>query len=234
MARYLSDVVAFWLGGYDLTTDSTSVEMASLARDVESTTLGQAAEKFVSGIYGGEFSHDGILDGTAGQINTAGAALIGTNPVATLAVSNTAGKRAMSGQVLETSFKTPAPLGGLVMATVTGVTDGKVEQALVVQEKVTKTGNFDSASVDNAASSSGGGTGFLHIFAANGTADVVIEESSDDGGGDAFATVLTFAQFSAVGSQRVAITSSVERYIRVALTLGTATSVTYAVTFARL
>jgi len=234
MARYLSDVVAFWLGGYDLTTDSTNVEMSSLARDVECTTLGQSAEKFVSGVYGGEFSHDGILDGTAGQVNTAGAALIGSSPVATLAVSNTAGKRAMSGLVLETSFKTPTPLGGLVMATVAGVTDDKVESALVIQEKVTKTGNFDSASVDNAASSSAGGTGFLHVFATDGTADVVIEESSDDGAGDAFATVLTFTQFSALGSERIAITGSVERYIRVALTLGTATSVTYAVTFARL
>ena len=173
--------------------------------------------------------------GQRAQLNAAAAALISAIPVVTLAVSNVAGKRAFSGLVLETGFKTPLPLGGLILGRVEGMTDGKVEtSSLVIQEKVTKTANFNSASVNNAASSSNGGVGFLHVFAANGTANVVIQESSDDGLVDPFATKLTFAQFSGVSSQRVAVTGTVEQYLRAALTPGTATSVTYAITFARL
>lgn len=235
MAKYLSDVAQFWFGGYDLGADTTQAEMGNLCRALPTHGWGDSAEKNIAGILAGEFRHDGMLEDAANQFNAAAAALINTTPAVTLAVSNTAGKRAFSGLVYQSAFKTPMSLGGLILGRVDGTTDGKVESsALVIQEKVTKTSNFNSASVNNSASSSNGGVGFIHVFAADGTADVVIEESSDDGAGDAFATVLTFAQFSGISSERVAITGTVEQYLRVALTLGTATSVTYAVTFARL
>ena len=232
MAKVMSKEAAFWLGGYDLAEDTTNLEIASLCGDLESTTMPQAAQRFIAGNFSGEFSHDGLFDDRAGGINVAGAALIGTTPVVTVAVEDVAGKRAMSGLVLHTAYTTPATLGGLIVARITGVTDNKVEIALVLQEKVAKTGNFDSASVNNNGSSANGGVGFLHVFAANGTADVVIEESPDDGV-EPFATKLTFAQFSGISSERVSVSGTVEQYLRVALTLGTATSVTYAVTFAR-
>jgi len=307
MAKYLSTQVELWLGGYDITPDTTSVEMESMVRDVDSTTLPQTAERVIAGLRGGSFSHDGFLDsndaititsssvasptnilcatphglisgdtvtiaghsgstpsingvhtvtvvdtlnytipvnvtvgGTGGTstrgggTNSAGAALIGTIPVVTLAVQGAAGKRCMSGLMLETSFKTPAALGGLLMATVEGKTDDKVEIGVVLQPKVTVTTSTNGASLDNSASSANGIMGFLHIFAADGTATITIEESSDDGAGDAFATVLSFTQISGISSQRVAITGTVERYLRAVITLGTATSVTAAVTVARL
>lgn len=307
MAKTLSTLAVVWLGGYDLTPDTTSVEMESLVADVESTTLPQSAERVIAGLKGGSFVHEGILDDNAavtitsssvanpsnllcatphgllsgntstiaahsgsspsingvhtvtvvdtlnftipvnvtsggtggtstrgGGLHTAAAALIATIPAVTMAVQNSPGKRAMSALFLETAFKTPVALGGLIMVKVEGKTDQKVEVGVVLQPKVSVIATTNGASLNNAASSANGAVGFLHVFASNGTADVIIEESSNDGGGDPFATKLTFPQFSGIGSVRVAVTGTVEQYLRAVITFGSATRVTFAVTLARL
>ena len=307
MAKTLSSLAVVWMGGYDLTPDTTSAEMESRVADVESTTLPQSAERVIAGLRGGSFVHEGILDDNAavtitsssvanptnilcaaphgllsgdtttiashsgstpsingvhtvtvvdtlnftipvnvstggtggtstrgGGVHTAAAALIATIPAVTLAVQNAQGKRAMSAQFLETAFKTPVALGGLILVKVEGKTDQRVEVGVVLQPKATLISTTNGASLNNGAASANGAVGFLHVFAANGTADVIIEESDDNGGSDAFATKLTFPQFSGIGSRRVAVTGAVEQYLRVVITLGSATSVTFAVTLARL
>lgn len=92
----------------------------------------------------------------------------------------------------------------------------------------------ENASLDNGAAFAFGWQAYLQVFSiGSGSADVVIQTSSDNGSGDAFAT-LTDAEFTTVTGrtferiQSSSATAAVERYIRVATT-GTFTDLVFAV-----
>lgn len=103
--------------------------------------------------------------------------------------------------------------------------------------KRTDGGATNGASVDNGAASSFGLQAFLHVFAFTGTsATVKIQESSNDGAGDAFADVVggTFSTVTGVVDGRIATASglAVERYLRV-VTTGTFSNLVFAVVVVR-
>lgn len=94
-------------------------------------------------------------------------------------------------------------------------------------------GAGNGTGVDFAASTAFGLQAFLHVTAFVGTsATVTIQESSDNGVGDAFANVTggAFAAASAIGWQRIQTsrTLTVERYLRYAVT-GTFSVLVFAV-----
>lgn len=91
----------------------------------------------------------------------------------------------------------------------------------------------NGASVDNAVSSAFGLQAYLHVFAFTGTSVTVkLQESSDNGVGDAWADVVggAFTVTSAITSERIqtARNLSVERYLRV-VTTGVFTNAVFAV-----
>jgi hypothetical protein len=95
----------------------------------------------------------------------------------------------------------------------------------------------NGSSIDGGAASAFGLTAFLHVFAFTGTSVTVkIQESSDDGGSDAFADVTGggFTAATGITAQRIATASnlSVERYLRV-VTTGTFSNAAFAVTICR-
>lgn len=95
----------------------------------------------------------------------------------------------------------------------------------------------NGSSIDDSASSSFGLSAYLHVFAFTGTSVTVkIQESSDDGGSDAFADVTggAFTAATGVTSQRIETASdlSVERYLRV-VTTGTFSDAQFAVLICR-
>lgn len=101
----------------------------------------------------------------------------------------------------------------------------------------TDTGATNGSSIDNGASSAFGLVAFLHVFAFTGTSVTVkLQESSDDGVGDAFADVVGGAFTAATGitAQRIATAGNltVERYLRV-VTTGTFSNAQFAVTICR-
>lgn len=102
----------------------------------------------------------------------------------------------------------------------------------------TDTAATNGSSVDfGTGSTSFGLQAFLHVFAFTGTSVTVkIQESSDDGAGDAFADVTGGAFTAATGitSQRIATstTQTVERYLRV-VTSGTFSNAQFAVAIMR-
>ena len=106
---------------------------------------------------------------------------------------------------------------------------------------LTPTGKLTQGSAGNVASvdfGAGvltfGAQFYLHVFAFTGTsATVKIQQSSDNGGADAFADVVggTFVAATARGAQRIqtARNQTIERYLRVTTT-GTFTDLVFAVT----
>ena len=104
----------------------------------------------------------------------------------------------------------------------------------------TDTAATNGSSLDGAAATSVGLAAYLEVTAFTGTdVTVKIQESSDNGGGDAFADVTGggFTQVTAApASERIvtSLTQAVERYLRaVTVTTGGVTSVTFAVAATR-
>lgn len=102
--------------------------------------------------------------------------------------------------------------------------------------KRTDTTATNGSSHDNTAASANGLVGYLQVFSFSGTSvTVAVQESSDNGGGDAFAAVLTFTAATGVTSEvkrTASLTTAVERYLR-AVTTGTFTSAVFAVGVSR-
>ena len=86
------------------------------------------------------------------------------------------------------------------------------------------------------AATANGLVAHLHVFAFTGTSVTVkIQQSSDNGSGDAFADLITFTAATGVTSERkvtASLTTAVEQYLRV-VTTGTFSSAVFAVCASR-
>lgn len=95
--------------------------------------------------------------------------------------------------------------------------------------KTTISGAGNSPSLDNSAATCYGVAAVLHVTAFTGcTLCVALQESSDDGCADAYATIGSFTQVTAANaSERITVTSTgcIERYLRLNYS-GTFTSAT--------
>lgn len=93
----------------------------------------------------------------------------------------------------------------------------------------TDTEATNGASLDNGEATSDGLMAQLQVTALTGTNVIAtIEESSDNGGGDAFTSLLAMTSVTGVpGSERKTVAGAVERYLRVA-TSGTFSSASFA------
>jgi hypothetical protein len=101
----------------------------------------------------------------------------------------------------------------------------------VLQPLEAETTTFDGTSVDNGASSAFGGVGHIHVTAFSGTsATVKIQDSAND---SSWADLITFANVTGVGAERLLVAGQVDQYLRFAITADTFTSMTIACSFAR-
>lgn len=103
----------------------------------------------------------------------------------------------------------------------------------------TDTGATNGASQNNLGASTTGLSAYLHVTAFTGTdVTMTIQQSSDNGSGDAFAAVTggAFTQVTGVTSERIvtSLTQAVEQYLRVVTTTSAGvTSVTFSVIVCR-
>jgi hypothetical protein len=92
------------------------------------------------------------------------------------------------------------------------------------------TGAASFASVDQSASSSSGATGYIQAFSiASGTATIKIQESAND---SSWSDLIAFSNVTGRATERVTMSGSVARYIRVTVT-GSISSLVLAVLFRR-
>lgn len=148
--------------------------------------------------------------------------------------ANALGNRCYLLEVDQTSYKVSSPADNLIMSNAemqssSGIGFGFILQALAA---LTATGN--GTGLDNAAATTRGGAGHLHVTAASGTSptcDVKIQHSTD---GSTWVDLITFTQATGITYQRVEVTGTVNRHLRAIRTIGgTGPSFTVAVAFAR-
>ena len=226
----------FFIGGYDLSGDVGAINSAGSPRGaLEVTAINKAGKERVYGLTDGQlefatwFDDAALLEHIAlkglpttdrnvlwafgGSIGSVAAMLIAKQ----INYDWAAGQdRSLAGKISCQANGTPLEWGNLL-------TPGKVTHA----------GATNGASRDDSASSAYGIIGYIQCMAFTGTSvTVIIQESSDNGGVDAWATKLSFTAITALSAERKTATGTVERYVRVSSS-GTFTSAAIVVAYLR-
>ena len=226
-----------YVGGYDLSGDAGEVgNVGGGPAPLVTTGIDSSGIERIGGRRDGRLSWRSFFNDAAGQAHPVLSALPTADVICTYCRGTTLGNPAAALTAKQINYDpTRAQDGSLVIdvnaeATLYGVQWGNL---LTAGRRVDSSAT-NGSSVDFGAAGSNGLQAFLHVFAFTGTSvTVTIEESSDDGAGDAF-TGVTGGAFTAVTSapatERIATAAglTVERYLRVA-TSGTFSNADFAV-----
>ena len=224
-----------WAGGYHLSTYSRDVAPQSAADEIEVGGYTQD-KQYMTGRLDGSITIDGFFETTS---HTALKTVGNTAVPVSIALGNNAtpatGDPAFCLNSVETNYTSTPDLNGYVGLNVNFKTkSGKGLEigTLLLDDTVTADGN--GSSVDNGASSSNGGVGYLHITATSSgdTIAVTVQDSPDDA---AWSDLVTFTiDGSAVAGERVEVTGTVNQYVRAEYDVtGTDVSFPIAVSFVR-
>jgi hypothetical protein len=250
MARTLQQYSRIYVGGYDLSGYTRQLGDAKWSFESETEVALTEAVKGVQGGFGqAEISPPNItafLDTVAGGIHEIFNGAAGTMKIVTVAIGEMAipaagnliftgsfplnnynkvdGKHAVSvvlefskTQISGAELAYPVPWGVLLHAS-------GAETAV----------NGGTCSHDNTVATTAGGFGVLQVLAGNGTATFTIEHSATntDGAFDSTGAIITFAGTAAATpfaeiKKTATKTTTIERYTRWQVALGTATTVTF-------
>ena len=214
-----------------------TVETGITVDMLETTTLVDTAKAFIPGQSDASFSLGLILDtdttangewdrATTWKSATPVAVTYGPSGLAALDEVFLIG-------ALEASFSTSSTVSGTVDAAITAQPDGGADAGISLSDLEAVTVDGNGTARDLTAASTNGGVGHLHVTAFSGLTsnDITIEDSAD--GSTGWATILTFTQVTGLTSQRLAITGTVRRYLRVVDNVTGVGSCTRQVSFAR-
>ena len=239
MANYGQSSVGFVLvGGYNLltyTTDLSPIDTEALFE--QSDSLGDSWVEFLPvGMQKAYFTIKGWYDDAAASI--AGIVATGTSTERVVCIAhegNTIGKKFIGFQgSYSAKFRRILTRAGLHKVDVPQVVSGAQEDGVILQELEAKTGDWDtdSESVDNAASSANGGSGYLQVTAFSGFSGAVIKirHSADD---STYADLITFTTVTALGAERKTVSGTVDRHLLISGDVTGSGSITLMAGFAR-
>lgn len=218
-----------FVDGYNLSGDIGSVEDIGGGPDpLEVTPINKSAMERIGGLRGGRINFMAYFNPSANQAHDRLSNLPTTDVIASYFRGGVVGNQAASLVAKQIDYKGSRGDDGSFTF---GVDCQSNSYGLEWGEQLTAgVATFGAASAGTSLDY-GAGVGttnfglqaWLHCFAFTGTsATVTIQSSTDDGGGDAFASVTggAFTAMTAVGSQRIETgrTAAVERYLRVNVT----------------
>lgn len=214
---------------------------ASASVDVETaetTTFGNNDKTYIIGLADGTMSVSGMFDGDTGAVDETIEAALGAEApgYTTIAPEGlTLGKASYSCQARKTSYEISSPVGDVVATSLSIQADGGIDRGLLLAAASAVTSSGTGTAQDNGASSANGGVGYLHVTTntRNGSTTFKVQHSADN---ITFADLITFTAVSSstTGSEKIAVTGTVNQYVRASHAPGGSTgSVTYSMAFAR-
>lgn len=215
---------------------------ATVSQDVETaetTTFGDDAKTYITGLKDGTLSLSGMFDGSTGAIDDVLTSTLGAESpdVATVAPAGfaVAGGTTFSAEVRETSYEISSPVGDVVAANLEVQATGGIDRGVLLAGNISVSASAQTAGIDNGSSTSNGGVGYLHVTAntRDGASTFAVQDSADN---VTFVDLVTFTSVSAsaTSGQRVAVSGAVDQYVRAAVIPGGSSgSVTYTMAFAR-
>jgi hypothetical protein len=198
------------------------------------TGIDKSARETVTTVRDGMINFEPFFNDDAGQAHAALSPLPTTDSFYLTGI-NGQGRAAAALSGKQINYDHNRPADGSITLAVSATGNGLgLEWGRVLSEGVTtSTGAENLASYDGTASTAFGLQAYLAVYAFTGTScTITIQESSDDGGGDAFAAVTggAFTAVTGATTERIATATNltVERYLRLALT-GTYSNIQFVV-----
>ncbi|HEX6969860.1 MAG TPA: hypothetical protein VF174_13770 [Micromonosporaceae bacterium] len=201
------------------------------------TTVLDDGHRWVPGLLGGSMALRGLFDSAAGSVHETVSAAAGVDDgllVTVMPDAFTIGRPAFIAVTDLEGYSVDASVSEAVTVQIDAQPDDGVDWGVSLHAHGAETATGNSASVDNAESTSGGGVASLHVTAVSGTTPsltVKVQHSTDN---SVWVDLITFTAATAASSERKTVTGTVNRYTRETHTIsGTTPSFTYAVAFAR-
>jgi hypothetical protein len=228
---------AFYVAGYDLSSELQVWESGGGPATLDSTTVRKGGNARIGGLKSGSMSGTSLFDAT-GATHLSLSLLPTTDVLQTRCHRETLGAPCHSMWSKQIGYDpTRAANAELMFKVEDQSTESIVDHGLLMTAgKRVDTAATNGGAVDFGAAGTFGWQQYLHVFAFTGTdCTISLESSSDNGVGDAWAAVAGSA-FTAIttapGYQKIysGRTAAVERYLRVkTATTGGFTSITFAV-----
>jgi hypothetical protein len=231
---YKSRVLA---GDFNISTVTTDWSEVHTVDMLDTTVLTSGGVKtFIPGqdtstlSVSGLLDVDGAADGHLDQLNDWKAA--SAEPVTIAPRGLTVGSECVMANALEASFSTSAAISDRVLFALECQTDGATDFGVLLHDLEAETADGNETSVNNSASSAGGGVGHLHVTALSGltSMQVAIQDSADDA---VWADLIAFTASTAAEHQRLTVSGTVDQYVRAEWDATGTGSCTFAVAFAR-
>lgn len=231
----------FYVDGFDISGDVASLETISVARaTLDMTGIDKSAMERVHGLGTGEMSFSTRFNDATGQQHPVLKNPPATNSILTYFRGTAIGSPAASLQAKRVSYDFTRGDDGSLTFNVQALSNVysldwgyQLTAGKRTDGSATNGSSFDQASTSPGAF---GGQLWVHLFAFTGTSVTIkVQESSDNGAGDAFADVTgaTTGALTAVGAVRVQTgLINVERYVR-CVTTGTFSNAVFAVQWLR-
>ena len=225
--------VNVFVNEYDFSTYFNDVSASSMVETAEVSAFGSSAKEYIVGLTDGTVSLSGMFDGTATGTDVVFSAVLGSTTKQNVIVAPSGHSNGASAIMLEaddTSYEVSGAVADVVQTSAEFQSSEGVEHGKILSSgsAISATGN--GTSVDNAASSANGGVGFVSVptNTRNGNITVKVQQSADN---STFTDLITFTVVSSTAKtfQRVEVTGTVARYLRVNYTVagstGTATPI---------
>lgn len=226
-----------YVGGYDLSGDAGEVgNVGGGPTPLVTTGINKSAMERIGGRRDGRLSWKSFFNDASGQAHPVLSALPTADVIGTYCRGTTLGNRAACINAKQINYDPTRGNDGSLTIDVTAEASqyGLEWGRLLTAGRRVDSSATNGSGVDFGAAGANGMQAYLHVFAFTGTSvTVTIEESSDDGSGDAYGAV-TGGAFAAVSSapatERIATSDSqsVEQWLRVA-TSGTFSNADFAV-----
>jgi hypothetical protein len=240
MPKYGSPSVAYYLGGRSLLGIQVKGMSSKVSAMHEDTTgLGDTFVKTQpTGVSKAMLQHSGAFFETtslhAVLADVADSPQESTDVICALFGGDTLGQPfvGFSG-VCKGSYETLCQMGKLTKANTTFLFNGAFDDGVILHPLAARTTDTNGTTVDQSAGTSAGGAGYVQCTAFSGFSGVVvtIEHSTD---GSSWATLLTFTTIAAAPTaERVAVSGTVNRYVRAVVDVTGSGSITVFVGFNR-
>lgn len=220
-------------GAYDLTSYFNSANFSREQAVNETTTFGSSQATYIGGIESASASLTGFWDGGSDAVDEELQAIIGSVSATPLSIyqgGDTAGNKVvlLNSKIQNYTIDSSVADAVGISATFTGDNFGN-GKSLYALTNISATAN--TTAVDMGASSSLGGQAFLHCTAHSSANISVKIQSSADNSSFADVSGFAFTDLSGITSERIATTNTVNRYVRLAITV-TSGSATFSVGYA--
>tara|TARA_R110000824_G_scaffold359594_3_gene547158 strand:- start:2433 stop:3152 length:720 start_codon:yes stop_codon:yes gene_type:complete len=239
MAKASGLATRFFIEGADLSGDVASISgVGSSQALLDVTTLENSANARLAGLKDGTLSLNAFFDAATGKGHDVWVSNSGKMPTTDqnclVALGNTVGDPCLMTVAKEATYYVDRPTGGPVSCTVdlsAGNGTSPDFGQLLTGGKVSDGSGTTYTAVDGAAQTTGGARAMIQAFSiTSGTATVTIQDSPDN---VTYGTLQAFTAVTAKSSEAIAISGTVERYVKV-VTSGTFSTLVLAVAFIRL